>query len=158
MDSLTYPFAQVINRSAVADWRGNIQQGRGTVSTESGALSDRSFSLKSRYLDDEAGTNPEELMAAAIAGCFTMLVAAQLSSLEMHPKALNIRAVILMKDELISGVHLVVIGSVEDLSGERFTEMVLEAEKNFPVSRALNIRITTESHLASPFLMLEGFN
>ena len=145
---------RVLNRSAEADWRGNAEQGSGTIRTESGSLDDRPYSIKSRYHFDPLGTNPEELMAAAIAGCFTMLVAARLSSLGRNATALNTRAVMVIKNELMTGVHLIVTGSAEKLSEEDFAEIVLEAEWHFPVAKALNIRITTESHLASEFLML----
>ena len=133
-------------RIAKAQWEGNLKEGKGTLSTQSGILENTNYSYKTRFEEDENGTNPEELMAAAHAGCFTMSVSAMLSKKGYTATSLNTTATLTMDGSKIFGIHLVITGDVADISVEDFVTITKDAEKNCLISKVLNIPITSEAH------------
>ncbi len=116
-------------RTASANWAGNFKEGKGSISTQSGTLKKVNYSFKTRFENGEKGTNPEELLAAAHAGCFTMSVAAILSKKGFNPTSLDTKAGVMMEGLKITTVHLSITGSVPNISADDFSEVVKEAEK-----------------------------
>lgn len=133
-----------MRRKASAHWEGNLMEGTGYLSTESGVLEKTTYSFKTRFEDGIKGTNPEELIAAAHAGCFTMAVCAKLSAKGITPKTLDTHARITMNDAGIISIDLKIYAAVPDISSEDFTAITKDAEKNCFVSKILNIPITSE--------------
>lgn len=139
-----------MERSASAVWTGSVREGKGAISTESGVLSDAPYSFVTRF-ESGKGTNPEELIAAAHAGCFTMALSAQLSTMKMAPDSLRTTATVsLEKLEAgwtISKIHLDVAGRVPGISAEAFQAAADGAKLNCPVSRLLKADITMTARL-----------
>jgi lipoyl-dependent peroxiredoxin len=133
-------------RTSSAHWEGNLKEGKGTLSTQSGILENTNYSYKTRFEEGEKGTNPEELLAAAHAGCFTMSVSALLSQKGFPPISLTTEASLTMEGLKIVSMHLKITGEVVDLSVEDFATITKEAEQNCMVSKALSIPITSEAH------------
>jgi lipoyl-dependent peroxiredoxin len=142
-----------MKRKAQAVWRGAGKDGTGTVSTGSGALQEHPYSAFMRFEseDGKAGTNPEELIAAAHAGCFSMALAFQLSGAGHPPQQLATEAVLDMQQGdggwTIKAIHLTVKGSAEGISAEQFQELAEKAKAGCPVSRVLNADITMDATL-----------
>ncbi len=133
-------------RKATAHWEGNLKDGKGTISTESTILKQTNYSYKTRFEDGATGTNPEELLAAAHAGCFTMAVAAMLTQKNITPTALDTEAALTMEGLSITNIHLSITGSVLGITADDFTAITKDAEKNCLISKVLNIPISSESH------------
>ena len=139
-------------RKARAAWRGTGKDGDGDLSTDSGVLSETPYSFKTRF-ENEKGANPEELIAAAHAGCFTMALAFQLQGAGYTPTELKTEAAISL-DPMdgggfkISKSALTLTASVPGLDQETFDKLAEPAEKNCPVSRLLNAEITLTKTLA----------
>jgi lipoyl-dependent peroxiredoxin len=133
-----------LKRTSTAVWHGNGPKGSGTITTLSGALKDQPYSVNSRFVaeDGRAGTNPEELIAAAHSGCFTMALAFQLTNANLEPTELTTVATVTMdKDDkgwTITGIHLDVAGKVPGVDAGKFGELADTAKKGCPVSRALS--------------------
>jgi lipoyl-dependent peroxiredoxin len=138
-----------MKRTANAHWSGNLREGNGTLTTQSGILNNTSYSFKTRFEEGEKGTNPEELLAAAHAGCFTMAVASILTKKGIKPEALDTEATVTMEDAIITGVHLVITGSVSGINAEEFNTITKDAEKNCLISKVLSIPISSEAHLST---------
>lgn len=136
-----------MKRTAKAHWQGTLKEGKGTLSTESGILSETNYSFKTRFVEGEKGTNPEELLAAAHAGCFTMSVGAMLTEKGLDPASLDTVATLTMEGLTITAIHLSITGSVAGISAEDFVAVTKAAEKNCVISRALNVAITSEANL-----------
>lgn len=136
-----------IKRTAKANWQGTLKEGKGTVTTPSGLLNNTNYSYKTRFEDGEKGTNPEELLAAAHAGCFTMWVSSVLTAKGFKPGSLDTEATITMEDSVITGIHLKISGSVEGITAPEFETATKESAKNCIISKALSISITSESIL-----------
>jgi len=134
-------------RTATANWQGNLKEGKGTITTQSGLLNKTNYSFKTRFEDGETGTNPEELLAAAHAGCFTMQVAALITNKGLMPISLETKATLTMEGLYIKSIHLSITGSVSDIKVEDFTAITKDAEKTCLISKALNVVITSEAHL-----------
>jgi osmotically inducible protein OsmC len=137
-------------RKAKAIWRGTGRAGNGNLSTDSGVLADTPYSFKTRF-EDEKGTNPEELIAAAHAGCFTMALAFQLQAAGFTPTELNTEAAVSLDPEG-QGFHitrsaLTLRATVPNLDEATFKRLAGEAEKNCPVSKVLNAAITLDAKL-----------
>ncbi len=133
-----------MKRTATAHWNGTLNNGKGEISSQSTTLNNTQYSFKTRFADG-VGTNPEELIAAAHAGCFTMAVAATLSQANMIPGDLNTEAILDldMVALKINGIHLELKGSkIDGLSEEKFREMAEGAKANCIVSKALSVPIT----------------
>jgi lipoyl-dependent peroxiredoxin len=139
-------------RKARAVWRGTGRDGRGTVSTESGVLTGTPYSFRTRF-ESEKGTNPEELIAAAHAGCFSMTMAFVLQGAGFTPVELNVEAAVTIEPEgegfKISRSALVLRAQVPNLDQAAFAQIVSGAEKNCPVSKVLNAAITVDAKLIS---------
>jgi lipoyl-dependent peroxiredoxin len=139
-----------MKRKASAEWRGDLKTGKGLVSTESGALADKPYSFTTRF-ENEKGTNPEELIAAAHAGCFTMALSGELGKAGLVPESLKTTATLSL-DKLDAGwtvteSHLEVVGKIAGGSAEAFRAAAEAAEKGCPISRLLNTKITMEAKL-----------
>ena len=135
-----------MNRTAKAQWAGNLKEGKGTLTTQSGILNQTNYSFKTRFEEGEKGTNPEELLAAAHAGCFTMSVSAIISQKGLNPTSLNTEATITMEGLNITKVHLSITGTVSGINEAEFDAIVKDAEKNCLISKVLSIPISSESH------------
>jgi lipoyl-dependent peroxiredoxin len=144
-----------MKRKAQAVWRGAGKDGKGDVSTGSGALREQPYSAFTRFEseDGRAGTNPEELIAAAHAGCFSMALAFQLAGAGHPPQELATEAVLDMQQGdggwTIRAIHLSVRGKVDGISDDRFQELAGKAKEGCPVSRVLNAEITMDASLGS---------
>ncbi len=138
-------------RKAKAIWRGTGRAGNGNLSTDSGVLAETPYSFKTRFENDK-GTNPEELIAAAHAGCFTMALAFQLQSAGFTPTELATEAAVSLDPEgqgfRISRSALTLRANVPNLDQATFMRLAGVAEKNCPVSKVLNAEITLDAKLA----------
>lgn len=140
-----------MKRSATARWNGDIRGGKGVVSTESGVLVDTQYSFSTRF-EDGIGSNPEELIAAAHAGCFSMALSGFLGSAGQPPTQIDTKATVTVeKAELgfrIAGVHLDVTAQVPGMDEETFLAAATKAKEGCPVSKVLNAPITMDARLA----------
>lgn len=136
-----------MKRKAKAHWTGTVKEGKGQLTTQSEILNKTNYSFKTRFEGGEKGTNPEELLAAAHAGCFTMAVSLALTEKGLSPEALDTEATVTMEGLSISGVHLSITGSVKGISESDFTAITKSAEKNCLISKVLSIPITSDAHL-----------
>lgn len=141
-------------RTGQAVWRGTGKDGSGNLTTPSGVLSSQPYSFKLRFVDEDGvnGTNPEELIAAAHAGCFTMALSFQLSNAGFVPEELNTDAHLTLEKQdigfTITGIVLKLQGKVPGISAEQFAELAAGAKAGCPVSRALAaVPITLEAKL-----------
>ena len=132
-------------RKAKAVWRGTGRAGNGHLSTDSGVLAETPYSFKARF-ENEKGTNPEELIAAAHAGCFTMALAFQLQTAGFTPTSLSTEAAVSLDPEgqgfKISKSALTLVAEVPGLDQATFDKLAEAAEKGCPVSKVLNAEIT----------------
>lgn len=139
-------------RKASAVWNGSLKEGKGTISTESGVLSKAQYSFSTRF-ENGRGTNPEELIAAAHAGCFTMALSAQLGNAGLTPESLETTAsVTLEKLEAgftVTKVHLDVEARIPGADPAAFQKAAEAAEKGCPISRLLKAEITMNAKLLS---------
>jgi len=136
-----------MKRTADANWQGTGKDGKGTLSTQSTVLSNTAYSYKSRF-EEGTGTNPEELIAAAHAGCFTMKLSFLLSGAGFTPENIDTKATVTLDNGAITSSHLVVKASVPGLEKEKFDELAADAKANCPISKVLNTEITMEASLA----------
>jgi|SRR6185437_6978864 len=133
-----------MKRTAHAHWKGTLKEGAGELTTQSTTLNNTQYSFKTRF-QDGIGTNPEELIAAAHAGCFTMAVGAALSQAGFTPNDLSTDATLDLDIQTltITGIHLELTGSaIDGVSTEKFKEIAEGAKANCIVSRALSVPIT----------------
>jgi osmotically inducible protein OsmC len=137
-----------MKRTARAHWQGNLKEGKGTLSSQSGILEKTNYSFKTRFEEGEKGTNPEELLAAAHAGCFTMAVAAILTQKGLSPASLDTEATVTMEGLSITSIQLLITGSVTGINAEDFIAVTKDAEKNCLISKILSIPVNSEAHLA----------
>lgn len=143
-----------MKRKASAVWRGAGKDGKGTITTGSGALKGQAYSTLTRFEDEsgKSGTNPDELLAAAHASCFSMALAYQLSGAGHPPEELSAESVLEMQRSdtgwSILSSHLTVKGRVPGVSKEQFLELANKAKEGCPVSRALSVKITLDAQLA----------
>jgi len=139
-----------MERKASAVWKGNLREGAGTVSTQSGVLRDTPYSFTTRF-ENSPGTNPEELIAAAHAGCFSMALSAQLMTLHLTPDKIATSATLtfekLEPGWTITKIHLDVTARVPGASAEAFAGAAASAKANCPVSRVLKADITMSAKL-----------
>ena len=135
-----------MKRKATAVWNGTIKEGKGHITTASTVLDKTQYSFKSRF-EEGTGTNPEELLAAAHAGCFTMKLSANLTEAGFTPDELQTESTISMADGKISKSELVVNAKVPGISEDEFQKLAKDAEKNCPVSQAFSFEITMEVKL-----------
>ena len=139
-----------MQRKASAVWKGGLKDGKGTITAPSGVLKDTPYSFTTRF-ENAPGTNPEELIAAAHAGCFSMALSAQLGGANLTPESIS-TTVTLSLDKLDSGwtitaSHIDVVGKVPGADAATFQKYAEAAEKGCPVSKVLNAKITMNAKL-----------
>ncbi|MGB7553249.1 MAG: OsmC family protein [Candidatus Korobacteraceae bacterium] len=141
-----------MQRTATAHWSGGLKDGKGTISTQSGVLSQTQYSFSTRF-ENGVGTNPEELIAAAHAGCFSMALSAQLGNAGMSAESIDTKATLTLEKTdagfSITKVHLSVEVKIPGADQAKFDQAALEAKKGCPVSRVLNAEITMDAKLIS---------
>ena len=140
----------VMQRKASAVWKGGLKDGKGTLSAPGGVLNNTQYSFATRF-ENAAGTNPEELIAAAHAGCFSMALSAQLGGANLTPESISTNVTLTM-EKLDSGwtitaSHLDVVGKVPGADAATFQKYAEAAEKGCPVSKVLNAKITMNAKL-----------
>ena len=138
-------------RKASAIWNGSLKEGKGTISTDSKVLSNAQYSFSTRF-ENGIGTNPEELIAAAHAGCFTMALSGQLTSAGITPESLETTASVTLEKTdagfTITKVHLDVTGKIPGADAAAFEKAAKNAETGCPISRLLKAEITMTARLA----------
>src|SRR5512143_856566 len=141
-----------MQRKASAIWKGGLKDGKGSVSSASGVLSNTPYSFTTRF-ENTPGTNPEELIAAAHAACFSMALSAQLGTANLTPSSIETSATLTMEKLdagwTITAVHLDVVGRVPGASQEAFMTAANNAKSGCPVSRVLKANITMDAKLES---------
>jgi osmotically inducible protein OsmC len=140
----------VIKESGSAAWKGGLKDGKGTISTESGVLSNTQYGFNARF-ENGPGTNPEELIGAAHAGCFSMALSAQLGEAGLKAESIDTTATVsLEKVEgafAITAVHLDLIAKIPGASRQAFEKAANDAKAGCPVSKLLNAKITLDAKL-----------
>ncbi|MBX7108676.1 MAG: OsmC family protein [Chitinophagales bacterium] len=137
-----------MKRTAHAIWNGSGKDGSGTLTTQSKVLDQASYSWRTRFQDVE-GTSPEELIAAAHAGCLSMKLSFVLGNAGFTPESIETSATVGIADGVINGSHIKLKAKVPGISAEKFQECAADAKANCPVSKALNMEITLEATLIS---------
>lgn len=141
-----------MKRNASAVWKGGLKDGKGTISTESGVLSDTQYSFGTRF-EEGKGTNPEELIGAAHAGCFSMALSAQLGEAGLTAERIATKATVtLEKTEggfAITAIHLDLKAKIPGASKQAFETAANNAKAGCPVSKVLNAKITLDAALES---------
>jgi osmotically inducible protein OsmC len=135
-----------MKRNATAVWKGTLKEGNGKLTTQSKVLENTQYSFKTRF-EDGIGTNPEELVAAAHSGCFTMQIAAYLSEENFEIENIETKCEINLVDLVIAGSHLKVEAKIKGITDDKFQEIVKKAEKNCLISKLYNTDITSEATL-----------
>jgi lipoyl-dependent peroxiredoxin len=141
-----------MKRKASAHWQGGLKDGKGTISSESGVLSNTQYSFSTRF-ENGIGTNPEELIAAAHAGCFSMALSGQLGNAGMTPTSIDTNATVTMEKLdagfTVTGVHLDVTVKIPGADKTAFEEAAQKAKEGCPISRLLKADITMTAKLES---------
>ena len=140
-----------MDRTASAVWHGGLKDGRGTISTQSHVLDNTQYSFGTRF-ENGVGTNPEELIAAAHAGCFTMALSAQLTDAEHAPEELKTEAKVTMEKTddgpTVTKIHLTTRAKVPGIEKQKFDELAKKAKEGCPISRLLkSAEITLDAQL-----------
>lgn len=136
-----------MKRKATAVWTGSGKDGKGVLTTQSTTLNKTQYSFNSRFAEG-VGTNPEELVAAAHAGCFSMKLSFVLGEAGFTPDEINTDCTITLDNGAITNAHLVLKAKVPGISKEKFQACADDAKKNCPISKLLNTDITLEATLA----------
>ena len=140
----------MIKRKASAVWRGDLKGGMGTISTESSVLKETQYSFSARF-EDGIGTNPEELIAAAHAGCFSMAFAAELGKVGLRPESIYTAAAITMEKTdagfTVTESHLDMTAKIPGADKDKVLEIANAAKAGCPISRLLNAKITLDAKL-----------
>ena len=141
-----------MQRKASAIWKGGLKDGKGSVSATSGVLNNTPYSFSTRF-ENTPGTNPEELIAAAHAACFSMALSAQLGNASLTPSSIETSATLTMEKLdagwTITAIHLDVVAKVPGATDAKFQELAGNAKSGCPVSKVLNAKITMDAKLAS---------
>ena len=132
-----------MRRTATAFWQGTGKEGNGHLTTQSTVLNKSQYSFNTRFADG-IGTNPEELIAAAHAGCFTMKLSFNITAAGFVPTSLETTCAISLEEGSITKSELTLKAVIEEISAEKFAELVADAEKNCPISKVLNTAISVE--------------
>jgi len=140
-----------MKRKASAVWNGGLRGGNGTMSSDSGVLSDTQYSFSTRF-ENGTGTNPEELIAAAHAGCFSMALSADLERADLTAESVSTNSTLTFEKTdagfTITTIHLDVTAKVPGADADAFAKIAEGAKNGCPVSRALNAKITLDAKLA----------
>jgi len=141
-----------MNKFASAHWQGDIKQGKGTISTQSGALKDQPYGFNTRF-EDEPGTNPEELIGGAHAGCFSMAFSLQLGNAGYTPDSIDTEAKVTLEKDgdgfSITKVHLDMTAKIPGIDDDEFQKIAKAAKEGCPVSKLLNADISLDAKLQS---------
>jgi osmotically inducible protein OsmC len=141
-----------MKRSASAVWQGDLKAGKGRITTPSGVLQDTQYSFTTRF-ENGVGTNPEELVAAAHAGCFSMALSAQLGNSGLTPTSIRTTATVTLEKSdagfAVTASHLDVVAQVPGATKEAFDKAAGEAKAGCPISKLLNAQITMDARLES---------
>ncbi len=135
-----------MKRTANAIWNGSGKDGNGQLTTQSTTLSNAQYSYKSRF-EEGVGTNPEELIAAAHAGCFAMKLSFVLGAAGYTPEKLDVTSEVSLENGVITSSHLILKATVPGIEAGKFRECADDAKANCPVSKALNMNITLDAAL-----------
>lgn len=135
-----------MKRNATAVWNGSLKEGAGKLTTQTKTLDNTQYSFKSRF-EEGVGTNPEELVAAAHAGCFTMQLNAYISETDTTIESIETKCDISLLEGTINSSHLTITAKIEGITNENFQELVTKAEKNCPISKLFNTEISTSATL-----------
>ena len=139
-----------LKRKASAQWNGGLKDGKGAISTDSGVLKDTQYSFSTRF-EDGAGTNPEELIAAAHAGCYSMALSGQLTNAGSPPESVRTQATVTMEKTdagfTVTGIHLDVTARVPGIDQAGFDTAANNAKAGCPISRLLKAEITMDAKL-----------
>jgi osmotically inducible protein OsmC len=135
-----------MKRSATANWKGSGKEGKGTVTAESGIFSNTPISYHTRF-EEVKGTSPEELVAAAHAGCYSMKLSFVLGAAGFTPDNIDTKCTITLDNGTITESHLEVNASVPGIDEAKFQECIEEARTNCPISKLYNTKITAEAKL-----------
>ncbi len=135
-----------MKRNATAVWHGTLKEGKGHLSTNSGVLKQTPYTYKMRF-EDEKGTNPEELVGAAHAGCFSMQLSAYLAEKGHKPVELETRAEVTLESGTVTSSHLTLKAKVPGISRDQFNELVTKAKENCPISKLLKAEISVDASL-----------
>lgn len=135
-----------MKRFGTAVWQGTGKEGKGVLTTQSGVLKETQYSFSSRF-EEGIGTNPEELVAAAHAGCFAMKLSFNIDAAGFTAQKLETKCIVTFADGKIAESHLVLHAWIDGIPQEKFHEAVKDAELNCPISRSLNTTITVEALL-----------
>jgi osmotically inducible protein OsmC len=142
-----------MKRKATAEWRGDLKTGKGTLTTESGVLDNARYSFTTRF-EGEKGTNPEELVAAAHAGCFTMALSAELGKANVVAESLRTTAVVSLEKDAdgwsITESQLDLVARIRGVSAAAFQAAADSAKANCPLSKLLKAKITLTARLETP--------
>jgi osmotically inducible protein OsmC len=141
-----------MKRNASAEWKGDLKSGKGTISTDSGVLKNTQYSFSTRF-ESGAGTNPEELIAAAHAGCFSMALSAQLGERGITPESIQTTATVTLEKKetgfTVTSSHLEVRARIPGADKAKFDEAANNAKAGCPISKLLNANITMNATLES---------
>jgi osmotically inducible protein OsmC len=135
-----------MKRSATANWKGSGKEGKGTVTAESGIFSNTPISYHTRF-EEAKGTSPEELVAAAHAGCYSMKLSFVLGAAGFTPDNIDTKCTITLENGTITESHLDVKASVPGIDEAKFQECIEDARTNCPISKLYNTKITAEATL-----------
>ena len=138
-----------MKRKVNAIWKGNGADGNGTLTAQSGAFNNMPYSFKTRFENDNGslGTNPEELIAAALAGCFNMKLSFVLNESNFNPEELNTEALLTFEDGKVISIELDLKAKVLGIKDEKFIELAEDAKENCPISGVLNCEIILNASL-----------
>ncbi len=140
----------IMKKTASAHWQGGLKDGKGYISTQSGALKDNAYGFNTRF-EDTPGTNPEELIGAAHAGCFSMAFSMILGEAGFTPDSIDTKAEVTLEKQsdgfAITAVHLVLQAKVPGVDEQKFQELANKAKEGCPVSKVLNATISLDATL-----------
>ena len=138
-----------MNRKVNAIWKGDGIDGKGFLTAQSGAFNNLPYSFKTRFKNDDGqlGTNPEELIAASLAGCFNMKLSFVLNEANFNPQELNTEALLSFVEGEVTLIELKLQGKVPGITEKNFVKLAEEAKKTCPISGVLNCKIQLNSHL-----------
>ncbi|MBK8607084.1 MAG: OsmC family peroxiredoxin [Chitinophagaceae bacterium] len=139
-----------MKRTATANWKGSGKEGTGKLITQSGVIKNKAYDFKSRF-EDGTSTNPEELIAAAHAGCYSMKLSFVLGAAGLTPHSIETKCTVTLEGGVITSSHLEVKAKVAKCKAAAFAEYAADAKENCPVSKALNVEITMDAELVKSF-------
>lgn len=138
-----------MKRQAIAVWQGTGKEGKGFLSTQSEALKEAEYTSNSRFEEGHPGTNPEELIAAAHAGCFSMKLAYLLDDAGFQPHVLETSCTTTLGDKAITNSHLSLKAKIDKIEDAKFQDLVIKAKDTCPISQSLKMEITVDASLVS---------